>query len=467
MGTRRTALKVQYGEGLPLNKRRLTIFTVGITTVLSVLDGTISNVALPTIAHDFAVSSAMVVWVVNAFQLATTMLILPLTTYGDIVGFARIYRAGLVLFILASAGCALAHSLPVLIFARTLQGMSAAAILASSQPISRFAYPTARLGFAIGLQSLIVSISSAGGPSAGGLILGIGSWPWLFWINVPFGLLALALSGMLPAMPRATHRFDWQSGALSGATLALFITGLDQLRAPAHVATFAVELGAAIVLGTLLVRRQHGMDPPFIALDLLRIRIVRLSAMSSFTTFTAQNCSLIALPFYFHALGYTATQIGLLMTPFPLGSALISVVAGRLSDRYHAGVLGSIGLSLFAIAILLLALLPAHPTTWALVWLTLLAGLGFGLFVSPNLRAMVAAAPPHRSGAITGLTTTTRMSGSTTGVAVAALIFSAAGSAMLEIHLALWVTFGLTLLAITFSTLRLGSIRARRAGPET
>ena len=460
-------MSVQYGEGLPIRRRRLVVFTVAITTILSVLDGTISNVALPTIEHDLAVSSAAVVWVVNGFQLATTMLIVPLSTAADIAGFSRVYRGGVALFVISSIGCALAQTLPELIAARVAEGIAAAAILATSQPIMRFAFPAAMLGVAIGTQSLIVSAASAAGPSIGGLILGIGSWPWLFWINVPFGLVSLALSGGLPQMPRATHRFDWWSAVLSGATLALFITALDQLRAPAHVALFALELIAAIVLGTLVVRRQRGLDPPFIAVDLLRIRIVWMSALTSFTSFAAQNCSLIALPFYFHALGYSAAQIGLLMTPFPVGSALIAIVAGRLADRYHPGILGSLGLAIFAAALALIALLPEHPATFDVVWRTGLAGLGFGLFVSPNLRAMVAAAPRHRSGAVTGLTTTARMTGSTVGVALTALIFSAAANVGQGlIHVVLWVSVGLAILAIAISSLRIEFVaEARRAGP--
>jgi DHA2 family multidrug resistance protein-like MFS transporter len=448
------------------------VFTVAITTVLSVLDGTISNVALPTIAQDLSVSSAAVVWVVNAFQLASTMLIVPLTTYGDIGGFARIYRAGVVIFIIGSILCATAHTLTVLVFGRCVQGIGAAGILATSQPITRFAFPRSELGLAIGIQSLIVSISSAAGPALGGLILGIGSWPWLFWINVPFALITLALSGLLPEMPRATHRFDWFSAVFSGAALALFITGLDQLRAPANTTFFAIEIVAALVLGWIVVRRQPQLEMPFIATDLLGIRIIRLSLMTSITAFIAQNAGLIALPFYFHALGYAATQTGFLMTPFPVGSALMALIAGRLSDRYHAGVLGAIGLSVFAASMALLAVLPAHPATFDVVWRTGLGGVGFSMFVAPNLRAMVGAAPPHRSGAITGLTTTARMTGMTTGVAVAALIFSAGGNVGdTQVRAVLGVSVSLALVAIAISSLRIESVRdlrrEGRAGPWT
>lgn len=448
------------------------MLTVAITTVLSVLDGTISNVALPTIAQDLSVSSAAVVWVVNAFQLATTMFIVPLTSYGDIIGFARIYRVGVAVFVIASVFCAMAHDLPTLIAARTVQGLGAAAIVATSQPISRFAYPATMLGVSIGIQSLIVSTASAAGPSIGGLILGLGSWPWLFWINVPLGLLALAMSGLLPQMPRATHKFDWPSAVLSGATLALFITGLDQLRAPANTVFFALETGGALLLGWLVVRRQRDLETPFLAIDLLQIKVIRLSLIASFAAFTSQNAALIALPFYFHALGYAAAETGFLMTPFPVGSALIAIVAGRLSDRYHAGILGAIGLVVFAGAMALLALLPDHPATWDVVWRTTLGGAGFGLFVSPNLRAMVGAAPRHRSGAITGLTTTSRMTGSTLGVALTALIFSTGSNVGGgEVRVVLWVSVAVALAALAVSTLRIESVqdlrRVGRAGPWT
>lgn len=448
------------------------MFTVAITTVLSVLDGTISNVALPTIAQDLNVSSSSVIWVVNAFMLTSTILIVPLTTYGDIGGFARIYRAGVATFVLGSIGCALSHNLSALVAARCVQGIGAAGILATSQPISRFAFPRAMLGVAIGIQSLIVSIASAAGPSIGGLILSIGSWPWLFWINIPFGLIALALSGLLPEMPRATHRFDWLSAVLSGTALALFITGLDQLRAPANTVFFALETAGALILGTIVVRRQNRLEVPFIAIDLLRIRVIRLSLMASFTSFIAQNAAMIALPFYFHSLGYAAREIGFLMTPFPVGSALVAVIAGRLADRYHPGILGVIGLAFFAAAMALLALLPAHPATIDVVWRTALAGAGFALFVAPNLRAMVGAAPRNRSGAITGLTTTSRTTGMTTGVALTAVIFSTAGGVGGgAVRVVLWVAVALSLLALAFSSLRIESVgeprRAGRAGPWT
>ena len=461
----KTVLSTQYGVGLPLGRRRLVVSTVAITTVLSVLDGTISNVALPAIARDLQVSSAAVVWVVNAFQLSITMVLLALSSCSDIFGYARIYRAGVAIFVLASAGCALAHDLPTLIVARSIQGIGASAIIATSQPIARFAFPASMLGVAIGIQSMVVSISSAAGPALGGFILGVGSWPWLFWINVPFGVLALALSGLLPAMPRASHKFDWWSAVLSGAALALFITGLDQLRAPANVVAFGLEIVAAVVLGTIVVRRQSTLDPPFLAVDLLRVRIVWLSIVNSVIIFVAQNAAMIALPFFFLGFGYTSSQTGYLITPFAIGSALIALFAGRLADRYHAAILGAVGMGLFAFGMALVALLPANAAAADIVWRVLVAGVGFGLFIPPNVRAIIAAAPSHRSGAVTGLTTSARLIGSTIGVALAALIFSAGspggvvGGAALKASL--WLAVALGVLAVAISLTRLEAASAQ------
>ena len=160
------------------------------------------------------------------------------------------------------------------------------------------------------------------------------------------------------------------------------------------------------------------------------------------------------------------------MTPFPVGSALMALFAGRLSDRYHAGILGAIGLGIFAASMALLAIVPDHPATFDIVWRTALGGAGFAIFVAPNLRAMVASAPPHRSGAITGLTTTARMTGMTIGVALTALIFSTGGSAGSgEVRFALWVSVGLAIVALSISSLRIESVREMRregrAGPWT
>jgi MFS transporter, DHA2 family, multidrug resistance protein len=396
------------------------------------------------------------------------MLLLPLSSLADSIGFARVYRAGIVLFVIGSVCCALSHTLTELVAARVLQGLGASALLVTGNPILRFAFPASMLGFAIGIQTLVYSSAGAAGPSLGGFILAVGSWPWLFWINVPCGLLALGLSGLLPAMPRNNRRFDWWSAVLVAAAMALFISGIDQLRPPGEPQLFLVAVVMSLILGWIAIRRQRALEQPFIAIDLLKVKVIRLSLLAWFFAFLAQNAALIALPFYFHDFGYKAGEIGLLLTPFPLGSAIVTMIAGWLSDRYHAGALGTIGLTTMAVAMVLLATIPAHPAAWDIMWRTALGGIGFGFFSSPNLRAMLHAAPVDRQGAMTGFTHTARLSGMTTGVALAALLFSfgvAGNSGSVSIS-ALRVTLlfaaGVSTVAILFSGLRVESLRQLR-----
>ena len=204
------------------------MLTVALAITMAVLDGAIANVALPTIARDLHASPAASIWVVNAYQLAVTVSLLPLASLGEIYGHQRVYRAGLVLFTLASLGCALSGSLFGLTVARIVQGFGAAGIMSVNAALIRFIYPRARLGSAIGLNAMVVAIASAVGPTVAALILSLGRWPWLFAINVPIGVVAFAVAwSSLPRTPRADRRFDAASALLSAATFGLLIAAID------------------------------------------------------------------------------------------------------------------------------------------------------------------------------------------------------------------------------------------------
>ena len=177
---------------------------------MAVLDGSIANVALPTIAKDLGASAATSVWIVNAYQLTITVLLLPLAALGDRLGYRRIYIPGLALFTLGSVGCALAHSLTALIAARVFQGVGAAAIMSMNAALVRATYPTGMLGRGIGYNALVLSISAAAGPTLAAIILSVGSWPWLFLINLPIGIAAIAVgSKALPRLRGSGHALDW------------------------------------------------------------------------------------------------------------------------------------------------------------------------------------------------------------------------------------------------------------------
>jgi MFS transporter, DHA2 family, multidrug resistance protein len=447
-------------DGLPMPQRLWAMLTIGLAIAMSVLDSSIANVALPTIAGDMSASPATAIWIVNAYQLAITMTLLPLAAFGDIYEYRRVYRVGLAVFTAASLACALSHSLLELTAARVLQGLGAAGIMSVNAALIRFIYPRAQLGRAIGINAVTVSIAAALGPTVASIILSVGSWEWLFAINVPIGLVALLGVGSLPVTPRGKHRFDTIGAFLSAATFGLIIATIDGVGHHQPSALIAVEAVAASSIGTVLVWRESHRAWPLLPVDLMRVRLFSLSVATSVCSFVAQMMAYVSLPFYLQArLGRSAVETGLLMTPWPLMTALVAPLAGRLADRYSAGILGGIGLAVFGVGVGLLALLPHDPTAADIVWCMAICGFGFGLFQSPNNRAIINAAPRERSGGASGMLGTARLLGQTMGAAIVALIFGLSAGTVT----ALAIASGIALVAALVSCVRMVAPRPRRA----
>src|SRR3979490_639517 len=207
-------------EGLPPERRRWAVAAIFTTLALASLDTAIANIALPAIAADLHVSAADVVWVVNVYQIALVATLLPLGALGEIIGHERIYLGGLLLFTLASLACACAWSLESLLVARALQGLGASGIMSVNTALVRFVYPERMLGRGFGHNALVVATAFTLGPTIASGILALGSWPWLFAVNIPFGVIALLIGiKTLPATPRAVHAFDFAGAVLAAGSL--------------------------------------------------------------------------------------------------------------------------------------------------------------------------------------------------------------------------------------------------------
>ncbi len=415
-------------DGLPFPQRYWAILTLVIGMVVSVLDSSIANIALPAIARDIGATAAQSIWVINAYQLAVVISLLPLASLGDIFGYRRIYSIGCAIFTAAALVSALSHSLAMLATGRALQGLGAAGMMSVNTALVRFTYPRRQLGRGIAMTAVAVSVSSAAGPSVAAAILSVASWHWLFAINVPIGLVTFALSlRLLPQTPPSEHRFDLASAGLSAFAFAFLIAGINGIGHGEARSLIALEMIGAVCVGYVLVRRQSTLSLPLLPVDLFRRPIFALSVATSVTTFVAQGITFVALPFYFEdVIGRSQVATGLLMTPWPATVAVIAPIAGRLADRYPAGILGGIGLSILCLGYVLLALLPADPGTADILWRMTLCGLGFGFFQSPNNRAIVASAPRERSGGAGAIQSTARLLGQTIGAALVALIFGIA-----------------------------------------
>jgi len=395
---------------------------------LSVLDATLISVALPSISSDLKIEASASVWLINAYQIAIVVSLLPLSTLGDKVGYRRVYRVGMCLFVLASLACTLSDTVTQLGLARAAQGFGAAGIMSVNAALVRLIYPRAKLGRGIALNALVVAGATAAGPSIAAAILAVADWKWLFIINIPLGLVTLAgAMKYLPASGKSTAQFDLLSAVLNVATFGLIFVSVDLLAHLDHSASTLAMLAGGVAVGVIFVRRQLHLPLPLLPVDLLRIPVFALSIGTSVCSFAAQMIALVSLPFFLqHTLGHTPVETGLLMTPWPLALMVIAPISARLLDRYPAGLLGGIGLGIFAAGLLALALLSSSPSALDVSWRMALCGIGFGLFQSPNNHTILTTAPANRSGGASGMLGTARLTGQTLGATVVALTFALA-----------------------------------------
>lgn len=417
-------------DGLAPGPLRWASVSILMATFLGNLDASIANVALPAIAADLGSEAAHAVWIVNAYQLAMAVAVLPLAALGERLGYKRLFLAGLALFTVASLLCAAAPSLPLLVAARVLQGLGGACTSTIVPALLRTVYPSKAVGRGIGYLALTVASAAALGPTVAAGILSVAEWRWLFGINLPIGVVAIFLAArILPRTEGTPRAFDLMGTLLNGVALTLLIVGVAGLGDPGTQRLASDEITAGLIVTAVLVLHQRGRSAPLVPLDLLRIPMLRLSALTSVLSYTAQTMAMLALPFLLVAqLSRSAPATGLLMTPWPLVIVFVAPLSGRLADRYRPGTVGAAGLALLAAGLVALVLLPERPGDADIVWRVALCGVGFGLFQTPNNRILLTCAPPQRSGAAGGLMTMARLLGMTLGAAVATILLDLLGT---------------------------------------
>ena len=415
--------------GLPTPRRYWSVAAIWLALTMAVLDAAIANVALPAIARDLHAAAAESIWVVNAYQLAIVVSLLPLAALGEIVEYRSVFQSGLVLFVIASVGCSLAHTLPELAIARAFQGLGAAGVMSVNGALVRFTYPHSQLGRGVGLNALVVAVASVIGPSIASAILALGSWQWLFAVNIPIGLAALAVARFaLPKSPRSLRALDWPAAMMNVAAFGLVIVGIDVLTRGGGGWVGAAELAAGIGAGATLVRRSLRQARPLAPVDLMRNPLFALTVATSVASFAAQMLAFVALPFYLQgALHRSQVETGLLITPWPLAVGVSAPLAGRLADGYSAAILAGFGLALMAVGLGLLATMPVEVSGVGIAWRMGLCGVGFGFFQAPNNRTLLAAAPLERTGAAGGMLATARLTGQTVGATLTAILFRLSG----------------------------------------
>ncbi|MGE0027481.1 MAG: MFS transporter [Thermoleophilia bacterium] len=413
----------------PAIRPRWALAGLALAMLLSSLGTSVANVALPTLEEAFGAPFGAVQWVVLAYLLAVTTLVVGAGRLGDLVGRRRLLVGGIATFTAASAACAAAPALWLLVAARAVQGVGAAAMMALTLAFVAEAVPRGRTGAAMGLLGSTSAIGTALGPSLGGALIAGPGWRAIFLVNVPLGLLALHLAHRHLPADRARSaagrpRFDVAGTALLAVALGAYALAMTAGGAGPLAAGLLVAAAAA---GLLAVAERRA-EAPLISAALLRDGVLRAGVATSAIVSTVMMATLIVGPFHLsRALGLGPALVGLVMSAGPAVVAISGVPAGRIADRLGARPVTLAGLAGMAVGTLLLAVLPARLGVAGYLGPIVVVTLGYALFQTANNTAVMAGAPADLRGVTSGMLNLSRNIGLVTGASVMGTVFALAG----------------------------------------
>lgn len=412
----------------------IVLFIVAIGVFMATLDSSIVNISLPKISAYFGVPlNGAVEWVIIAYLIVIASILLTFGRLTDILGRKLLWVIGLIVFTAGSALCGAAPSLGLLIAFRAFQGIGGALLMAISPAMITRAFPSSERGRALGLNALVVATGTSAGPSIGGLLTQVASWRWIFYINVPIGIIGVLLTLKLLSEPmrprRSGQRFDpMGAGLLSLGMVALVLAlSFGQELGWGSRRVVGLFVGSAIVLVVFFITERR-VRQPIVDLKLFRSRLFSAALVSSFLSFLALFAVTFLLPFYLEQQrGFGPEKAGFLLTPVPLTISVVAPFSGWLSDRFGSQALSSLGLAIGSLGLWFLSNLSPHASLFAIIWPLIITGFGQGLFQSPNNSAIMGSVPRERLGVASGFLATVRVLGQSLSVAVAGAIFATQG----------------------------------------
>ena len=406
----------------------LAMLAASIGTFMATLDASIVNVSLPTIMRSLHTDLPTVQWIVSIYLLIITGLLLTLGRLADLIGRKPIFIAGLAIFTIGSLFCGLSRHIYLLIGFRGLQAIGAAMIMANGTAIVTDAFPRAERGKAMGMIGTVVATGLTFGPALGGFLIAAWGWPLIFFINLPVGVIGIAIAARVLRSQSKDHEvyFDLPGALLLMVSLVSVTLTLSEGPEKAWFSPYVLSLfGAFVVFGIAFLIRQRSTEHPLINLNLFRNRLFAAASVSAFINFAATFSVVFLMPFYMsQALGYPPAKIGLTLTAVPLTTAVISPISGLLSDRIGSRALGSIGLAIGSVGLILISRLGAHPSHLQVILSLVIVGFGSAMFQSPNTSAIMGSVSGDMLGIASGMAATMRNLGMVTGVAISSAVYT-------------------------------------------
>jgi|WetSurMetagenome_2_1015567.scaffolds.fasta_scaffold95723_1 EmrB/QacA subfamily drug resistance transporter len=407
----------------------LILVAVGSALLMGTIDGSIVNVALPSLTTDLHTKFYIVQWAVLSFLMGLTILLLMAGRLGDMIGKKRVFTLGLIVFTLASALCGLAPGIYWLIAFRFLQAVGSAMIVSLGVAIVTETWPRTEHGKAIGISAGLISLGAAAGPALGGFILHVLSWRWIFFVNIPVGLLSLVFVRLyVPELRPKEHAEKYDIGG----ALAIGVTMLSFVLAMTFTQTHGLFSGPALGLLTtfaaafgIFIWIESHVQHPMLDLSLFKNPGFGLSLLTGFATFVCISGILLIFPFYLQLVKrFDQQHIGLIMSVVPISLVILGPISGTLADRWGTRPVSLVGLVTVFVSYILMGRITALTTAAGFILLTLPNGMGMAIFQSPNNAAIMASAPRRRLGVANGMLSMSRTLGQLTGVSLMGAFFA-------------------------------------------
>jgi EmrB/QacA subfamily drug resistance transporter len=407
----------------------LILVAVGNALLMGTIDGSIVNVALPSLTTELHTQFHVVQWAVLSFLMGLVVLILMAGRLGDMVGKKRVFIAGLIVFVLASTLCGLSPGIYWLIAFRFLQAIGSAMIVALGVAIIAETWPKAEHGKAIGISAGLISLGAAAGPALGGFILHALNWRWIFFVNIPVGLLSLVLVRIyVPDLQpkNRNEKFDSIGAALLGITMLAFVLAMTFTQTQGLFSVPVISLLSFFIAALIMfIWTEKHVVHPMLDLSLFGNSGFTLNLLTGFITFVCISGILLIFPFYLQLVKRMDQQhIGMVMSVVPLSLVILAPIAGTLADRVGTRPVSLIGLAVIFGSYILISRLTVFTAPIKFILLTLPNGIGMAIFQSPNNTAIMAAAPQRRLGVANGMLALSRTLGQLTGVSILGAFFA-------------------------------------------